>query len=85
MHINRFLTHIDGMARQNRFEVDIRVPAIDLRMRALRCQKASLPGKTLELSSFNKIQGSDFQSNKEMINELLKMNLNMIQLFLCQY
>ena len=57
MHINRFLTHIDGMARANRFEVDIFVPGIDLRMRALRCQKATMPGKTLELSSFNKIPG----------------------------
>ena len=55
MHINRFLGHIDGMARQNRFEVDIFVPAIKMRMRSIRCQKASMPGKTLELSSFNKI------------------------------
>ena len=57
MHINRFLTHIDGMARQNRFEVDVFVPGISLRMRAMRCQKATMPGKTLELSSFRKIPG----------------------------
>tara|TARA_Y100001963_G_C6766667_1_gene442662 strand:+ start:568 stop:1182 length:615 start_codon:yes stop_codon:yes gene_type:complete len=57
MHINRFKTHINGVARQNRFEVDIFCPAIQLRMRSMRCQKATMPGKTLELSSFNKIPG----------------------------
>ena len=57
MHINRFLTHIDGMARANRFEVDIFVPGIGLRMRGIRCQKATLPGKTLELSTFRQIPG----------------------------
>ncbi len=57
MHINRFLTHLDGMARTNRFEVDIFVPGIGLRMRGIRCQKATLPGKTLELSTFRQIPG----------------------------
>ena len=57
MHINRFLNHIDGMARTNRFEVDIFVPAIELRMRGLRCQKATLPAKTLELSTFRQVPG----------------------------
>ena len=55
MNINRFIGHIDQMARQNRFEVDIFCPAIQLRMRSIRCNKAAMPGKTLELSSFNKI------------------------------
>lgn len=57
MHINRFLTHIDSMARQNRFEVDIFAPGIGLRMRGIRCQKATLPGKELELSTFKQIPG----------------------------
>ena len=57
MHINRFLTHLDEMARSNRFEVDIFCPGIGLRIRGLRCQKATLPGKTLELSTFRQIPG----------------------------
>lgn len=51
MNITRFMTHIDSMARQNRFEVDIFAPSIQLRMRSIRCQKATMPGKTLEVES----------------------------------
>ena len=55
MNITRFMTHIDQMARQNRFEVEIFAPAIQLRMRGMRCQKATMPGKTFEVDGFKPI------------------------------
>ena len=55
MNITRFMTHIDQMARQNRFEVEIFAPAIQLRMRGMRCQKATMPGKTFEVEGFKPI------------------------------
>ena len=72
MNINRFIGHIDQMARQNRFEVDIFCPAIQLRMRSIRCNKAAMPGKTLELSSFNKIPsggGGNFFAGFDLVVE----------------
>lgn len=55
MNISRFMTHLDQMARQNRFEVEIFAPAIQLRIRGLRCQKAVMPGKSFEVESFKPI------------------------------
>jgi hypothetical protein len=46
------MANIDNMARQNMFEVDIYCPAIDLRLRGIRCQKAVLPGKNFEVAPF---------------------------------
>ena len=55
MKINRFMGHIDTMARQNRFEVDIFCPAIELRLRALRCRNAVLPGKNMTVEPYGEI------------------------------
>ena len=55
MNITRFMGHLDQMARQNRFEVEIFAPAIQLRIRGVRCTKAVMPGKTLEVESFKVI------------------------------
>ena len=55
MNITRFMTHLDQMARQNRFEVEIFAPAIQLRMRGVRCTKAVMPGKTFEVESFKPV------------------------------
>ncbi len=55
MKINRFMSHIDTMARQNRFEVDIFCPAINLRLRALRCKNAVLPGKNMTVEPFSEM------------------------------
>jgi len=62
MKINRFMANIDNMTRQNMFEVDIFCPAIDLRLRGIRCQKAVLPGKTFEVVPFNEVSSGPNRS-----------------------
>ena len=55
MNITRFMGHLDQMARQNRFEVEVFAPAIQLRMRGVRCTKATMPGKSFEVEVFKPI------------------------------
>ena len=57
------MANIDNMARQNMFEVDIFCPAIDLRLRGIRCQKAVLPGKSFEVVPFNEISSGPNRSH----------------------
>jgi len=55
MKINRFMGHIDAMARQNRFEVEIFMPALDMRMRGLRVSKAVIPGRKISSEAYSEI------------------------------
>ena len=55
MRINRFMGHIDAMARQNRFEVEIFMPALDIRMRGLRVSKAVMPGRKITTDTYSEI------------------------------
>ena len=57
MRINRFLAHIDGMARQNRFEVEIHQNALKLNMRGMRVSKATIPGRKFTSESYSEIPG----------------------------
>ena len=57
MKINRFMGHIDSMARQNRFEVTIHHPAIGLHMRGMRVSKAAIPGRKFTTESYSEIPG----------------------------
>ena len=57
MKINRFMSHIDSMARQNRFEVTIHHPAIGLSMRGMRVSKATIPGRKITTESYSEIPG----------------------------
>ena len=49
MHINRFMNaHLDDMARDNRFKVELHGPAnLGIRMRGIRCTTVSIPGRTI--------------------------------------
>ena len=53
MKINRFMSQIDSIARQNQFEVEVFQPSIGLRIRGMRCQKVSLPNKTLATNPYS--------------------------------
>ena len=53
MKINRFMSQIDTMARQNQFEVEVFQPSLSLRIRGMRCQKVSLPNKTLATNPYS--------------------------------
>ena len=55
MNINRFMGHIDQMARKNRFEVDIFMPALDLRIRGIRVTTVTAPGKSITVEQFKPI------------------------------
>ena len=55
MRINRFMGNIDAMARQNRFEVEIFMPALDIRMRGLRVSKAVIPGRKITTETYSEI------------------------------
>ena len=55
MKINRFMGHIDAMARQNRFEVEIFMPALDIRMRGLLVSKAVMPGRKITTETYSEI------------------------------
>ena len=55
MRINRFMGHIDAMARQNRFEVEIFMPVLDIRMRGLRVSKAVIPGRKITTEAYSEI------------------------------
>ena len=55
MKISRFMTHLDQMARQNKFEVQLFAPSIQLKMRGIRCTKVAMPGKSFEVTSFKPI------------------------------
>ena len=57
------MANIDNMTRQNMFEVDIFCPAIDSRLRGIRCQKAVLPGKSFEVVPFNEISSGPNRSH----------------------
>ena len=61
MKINRFMAHIDSMARQNRFEVTIQGPRMaghnPIRIRGLRISKASVPGRKFITESYSEIPG----------------------------
>ena len=61
MKINRFMHHIDSMARQNRFEVEIFGPRMaghnPIRIRGLRISKASIPGRKFITESYSEIPG----------------------------
>jgi hypothetical protein len=49
--------HIDAMARQNRFEVEIFYPKLDIRMRGLRVSKAVMPGRKITTETYSEIPG----------------------------
>ena len=57
MKINRFMGHIDAMARQNRFEIQIFGP-MELRSRGMRISKATVPGRKFTTESYSEIAGS---------------------------
>ena len=57
MRINRFMGQIDAMARQNRYEVEIFMPALEIRMRGLRVSKAVIPGRKITTESYSEIPG----------------------------
>ena len=57
MRISRFMGHIDSMARANRFEVEIFMPALDIRMRGMRVSKANIPGRKFTTESYSEIPG----------------------------
>jgi hypothetical protein len=48
---------IDAMARQNRYEVEIFMPALEIRMRGLRVSKAVMPGRKITTESYSEIPG----------------------------
>tara|TARA_B100001105_G_C22164302_1_gene345727 strand:- start:15 stop:623 length:609 start_codon:yes stop_codon:yes gene_type:complete len=56
MKINRFMGHIDAMARQNRFEIQIFGP-MELRSRGMRISKATVPGRKFTTESYSEIPG----------------------------
>jgi len=43
------------MARKNKFEVELFAPALNLRIRGLRCRTVTTPGRDLEIDSFRVI------------------------------
>ena len=55
MKINRFMGQIDSMARSNQFEVEIFQKTLNLRIRGMRCQKVTAPGKTITTNAFSVI------------------------------
>tara|TARA_Y100001963_G_scaffold57872_1_gene80990 strand:- start:1185 stop:1853 length:669 start_codon:yes stop_codon:yes gene_type:complete len=55
MNINRFMGHIDQMSRKNRFEIDIFMPALDLRIRGLRVTTVTTPGKSITVEQFKPV------------------------------
>ena len=57
MRINRFMGHIDAMARQNRFECEIFAPKLDIRIRGMRVSKATVPGRKFTTESYSEIPG----------------------------
>ena len=57
MHINRFMgSHIDDMARQDRFSVEIHGPA-GIRSRGIRCTNIEMPGKQIITQEFSEYGG----------------------------
>ena len=60
MKLSRFLSHIDRMARQNRFEVEIFAPKVTgggIRIRGMRVSKATIPGRKITTESYSEIPG----------------------------
>ena len=60
MKISRFMSHIDAMARQNRFEVEIFAPKVTgggIRIRGMRVSKATIPGRKITTESYSEIPG----------------------------
>jgi len=61
MKINRFMHHIDSMARQNRFEAQIFGPRMGgdqpVRLRGMRVSKATIPGRKITTESYSEIPG----------------------------
>ena len=61
MKINRFMHHIDSMARQNRFEAQIFGPRMGgnqpIRLRGMRVSKATIPGRKFITESYSEIPG----------------------------
>ena len=55
MKIGRFMSHIDSMARQNRFEVEIFQPKIPLRIRGMRVSKAAVPGRKITSEVYSEV------------------------------
>ena len=55
MKINRFMGQIDSMARSNQFEVEIFQRTLNLRIRGMRCQKVTAPGKSITTNAFSVI------------------------------
>ena len=55
MKISRFMGHIDAMARQNRFEAEIFMPKLDIRMRGMRVSKAAMPGRKVITETYSEI------------------------------
>ena len=47
--------HIDQMSRKNRFEIDIFMPALDLRIRGLRVTTVTTPGKSITVEQFKPV------------------------------
>ncbi len=66
MKINRFMSHIDSMARQNRFEARIFGPRMEdaqglknvsTGIRGMRVSKATIPGRKITTESYSEIPG----------------------------
>ena len=57
MKIGRFMSHIDSMARQNRFEVEIFNPSLGIRIRGMRVSKATIPGRKITTDAYSEIPG----------------------------
>ena len=57
MKISRFMSHIDSMARQNRFEVEIFNPSLGIRIRGMRVSKAVIPGRKITTDAYSEIPG----------------------------
>ena len=58
MNINRFMgAHIDGMPRNNKFEVEIHGPQ-GINSRGIRCTTISMPGRQVTSSEFSEYGGA---------------------------
>ena len=75
MHVNRFMaSHVDDMARANRFKVELHGP-VGIRMRGIRCTNVSIPGRAIGTKAFTINQAGPPREHPVRVDYGGKLNL----------
>ena len=69
MKINRFMSaHLDNMVRQNKYEVAIRAPKLNLNSRGMRCTNIVLPGKQIVFAETTEYGGGPMRKHPNKVD-----------------